>query len=225
MQRSRGDLAVKRLIVIVLIIFFSSVAGAAEGDRVDIGEFSAGRLDGWEVKVFTGETRYQLTQRDGTGILRAESRSSASGLVRKIKIDLKQYPFLNWRWRIETPLNTEDEESKAGDDYAARIYVVVDGGLLFWNTRAINYVWAHTSPKGKSWPNAYAGSNAMMLALRSNQDNSSLWYSEKRNVFKDFQMLFGKEIRYIDAVALMTDTDDSRGQAVSFYGDIFFSSR
>lgn len=50
------------------------------------------------------------------------------------------YPFLqeNWSWRVEKPHSDLDERSKQGDDYAARVYIVVDGGLMFWKTIALN---------------------------------------------------------------------------------------
>ena len=62
------------------------------------------------------------------------------------------------------------------------------------------------------------------LALRSSADATGTWYSERRNVREDFKALHGTDIRYIDAVALMTDTDNGAGRATSYYGDIFFSS-
>ncbi|MDY6839762.1 MAG: DUF3047 domain-containing protein, partial [Thermodesulfobacteriota bacterium] len=37
--------------------------------------------------------------------------------------------------------------------------------------------------------------------------------------------LFGEEIQTIDAVALMTDTDNGKGEMTAFYGDIYFSAR
>jgi hypothetical protein len=51
----------------------------------------------------------------------------------------------------------------------------------------------------------------------------NVWHTEKRNVRADLQKLFGEDFRTIDAVALMTNTDNSRGQASAFYGDIWFS--
>jgi len=36
--------------------------------------------------------------------------------------------------------------------------------------------------------------------------------------------LLGKDELFIDAVAVMTDSDDTHLQAISFYGDIFFSN-
>ncbi|MDY6837513.1 MAG: DUF3047 domain-containing protein [Thermodesulfobacteriota bacterium] len=190
-----------------------------------MGAFSSGHLDGWKPRVFMGETRYMLTPIDQIQALRADSHARASGLVKNTRVDLRQYPFLNWSWRIENRLGELNEQSKSGDDYAARIYVVVSGGWLFWKTKAINYVWANTSPKGHIWPNVFAGKKAMMMALRSAEDEIATWQFEKRNIVADFKKLFGEEIQTIDAVALMTDTDNGNGEVTAFYGDIYFSAR
>lgn len=116
-----------------------------------------------------------------------------------------------------------DEQEKSGDDDAARVYVMVSGGLAFWRTRAINYVWASTSPKGRIWPNAFAGDHAVMIALRSADDQTGVWHIEKRNILADLKQQFGEDIQYIDAVAIMADTDNAQGKATAYYGDIYFS--
>ena len=136
---------------------------------------------------------------------------------------MQKTPVMNWRWRIENRLGNINEQAKSGDDYAARVYVVISGGLIFWRTKAINYVWASTSPKGKIWPNAFAGDHAMMIALRSSSDQTGIWYTEKRNILADLKQQFGEDIRYIDAVAIMTDTDNAHGKVTAYYGDIYFS--
>ena len=191
--------------------------------KLPLGEFSRNRLDGWEHKRFKGETRYQLQTLDGVVVLKADSHAAGSGLFKEQHIDLEQTPFLNWSWRIAGRLSGLNEQSKDGDDYAARIYVVVKGGLAFWQTKAINYVWASNTVKDSVWPNAFAGKHAMMMALRGPEAALNVWYSEKRNVRADLQKLFGEDLRIIDAVALMTDTDNGGGQVSAFYGDIWFS--
>ncbi|MGR8980911.1 MAG: DUF3047 domain-containing protein [Gammaproteobacteria bacterium] len=203
---------------------FSGGAGAAD-DRLMVGAFSSGTLSHWESKAFKGETCYRLIDLAGEKVLKAESNGTASGLVKKQRIDLDMTPYLNWRWRIDERLGALNEQAKSGDDYAARVYVVVSGGWAFWRTRAINYVWAQTSPKGKIWPNAFAGDHAVMIALRSSGDAAHTWFHEKRNVRDDLKRQFGEDIRYLDAVAIMTDTDNAGGRALSYYGDIFFSSK
>ena len=82
-----------------------------------------------------------------------------------------------------------------------------------------------TSPTGKIWPNAYAGANGemTMIALRSSADQKGKWYSEKRNVLADLKHQFGEDIRYIDAIAIMSDSDDSHGHVSAYYGDIYFT--
>jgi len=199
------------------------VQDLAAEPKLMLGEFSRNRLDGWERKDFKGETRYRLQTVDGVVALQADSHAAASGLFKERRIDLEQTPFLNWSWRIADRLSGLNEQSKPGDDYAARIYVVVKGGLAFWQTKAIDYVWAGNTAKGTVWPNAFAGDHAMMIALRGPEAALNLWYGEKRNVRADLQKLFGEDLRFIDAVALMTDTDNSGGHVLAYYGDIWFS--
>lgn len=206
-------------------LVWAAMAHASAADRLVVGAFSAGDRNGWAVKTFSGTTAYALTEAGDRTVLSAQSRNSASGLVKKIRVDLRKYPYLNWRWRIENRLGIENERVRSGDDYAARIYVVIDGGIWLWRTRAMTYVWAHGAAKGSVWENAFAGKNAMMMAVRNRQDAVSTWYTEKRNVAADLERLFGTAYDFIDAVALMTDTDNSHGQVRAYYGDIYFSAQ
>ncbi|MEE9337845.1 MAG: DUF3047 domain-containing protein [Methylococcaceae bacterium] len=213
----------KVLLLGLAFILNSNLAFSESNKTLQIGKFSSGNIDQWKNKVFSGNTDYQIVKLDNERVLKAESHSGASGLFKEQKIDLHKTPFLNWRWRIEKRLGKIDEQNKSGDDYSARLYVVVDGGWAFWKTKAINYVWASNTAKDTVWPNAFAGSNAMMIAIRSTDDKTSTWYQEKRNILLDLKQQFGSDIRYIDAVALMTDTDNAKGNAISYYGDIYFS--
>ncbi len=209
----------------IFFITSFSFSFAKENPVILMGEFSSGKLSSWNNKTFSGKTNYQLIHLENTQVLKAESLSAASGLFKEQRIDLKKTPFLNWRWRIDQPLVGLNEQKKSGDDYSARIYVVISGGWAFWKTKAINYVWAGNTPKGSIWPNAFAGKNAMMIALRSSEAKTQTWYQEKRNILRDLKNQFGPDIRYIDAIALMTDTDNAQGHAVAYYGDIYFSEK
>jgi len=211
----------KRLFIALLAVLTGQ--NLAAEPTLPLGEFSRNRLDGWEHKSFKGETRYELQALDGIVVLKADSQAAGSGLFKEQRIDLEKTPFLNWSWRIANRLSGLNEQSKSGDDYAARIYVVVKGGLAFWQTMAINYIWAGNTAKDTVWPNAFAGDHAMMLALRGPEAPLNAWYSEKRNVKADLKKLFGEDLSSIDAVALMTDTDNSSRQVSACYGDIWFS--
>jgi hypothetical protein len=208
----------------LLIGVTPTMAGGQPPNKLAVGSFSTGSLTGWKTKEFKGQTQYQITKIDDIQALKADSNAAASGLFFEQRIDIQKTPFMNWRWRIENRLGNIDEQSKSGDDFAARVYVVVSGGLIFWNTKAINYIWANTSPKDKTWPNPFAGEHAMMVAVRSSTDKTRTWYTEKRNVRDDFKKLTGEDIQTIDAVAIMTDTDNAKGKAKAYYGDIYFTA-
>lgn len=207
----------------ILLLMLVATRNEAAEFTLSIGEFSRNRLNGRERKSFTGETRYRLQTVDGVVVLRADSHAAGSGLFKEQSIDLEKTPFLNWSWRISKRLTGLNEQSKSGDDYAARVYVIAKGGLAFWQTKAINYVWSGNNAKFSVWANAFAGNDVMMLALRGSEAALNVWHTEKRNVRADLQKLFGEDFRGIDAVALMTDTDNSGGWVSAFYGDIWFS--
>ena len=202
-----------RLPWILLLAAPLAIGGAA---RIDIGRFSAGDLSGWERKSFRGETEYTLREEDGVRALCARSRDTGSGLFRQREVDLGATPWIHWSWKVDAGLH-------AGDDYPARVYVVFSGGPAFWRTRAINYVWSSREPEGAVWPNAFSA-NARMLAVRSGRDHTGQWHSESRDVLADYRRIFGEDPGTVDAVAIMTDTDDGGGSAAACYGDIWFAA-
>lgn len=142
-----------------------SIAVVADA-RLTVGDFSARSLDGWESESFAGETDYRFVWIDDRTALRAQCDGSASGLVFEDEIDLNETPILHWSWRVDGVYPGIIETTKAGDDYPARIYVIHDGGLLKWRSRAVNYVWSNSQPVGDTWPNAFVG-QAMMVAVQS----------------------------------------------------------
>ncbi|MBL8259202.1 MAG: DUF3047 domain-containing protein [Candidatus Competibacteraceae bacterium] len=202
----------------------AAAAAVAADERLMIGRFSGGDLKDWQPKAFLGETRYRFDETGGQTALFADSQGAASGLYREIRVDLTRTPWLNWSWRVDRVLDGVDERAKSGDDYPARVYVVVSGGAAIWKTRSLVYVWSSNQPVGATWNNAYTG-NARVMALRSGTRDAGRWVSEKRDVRADFRRLFGREIDAIDAVALMTDTDNSGQRATAWYGDIYFTAR
>lgn len=211
--------------------------GAQDNSNVHV---SLAPLSDWTERVFDNNTQYsiQITQEDsGTQkekniqedsntqeTIRAVSQSSASMLYKKMDVDLNKTPYLQWQWKITNTYSGINEQSKAGDDYPARIYIAVKGkfGSLF--PRAINYVWASTSPQNSYWPNPYSD-NVIMLAKQSGDALANQWVSEKINLKADLQEYFKKDFSNIKGIAIMSDTDNAKGSAESFYRNIRFSAQ
>jgi hypothetical protein len=187
-----------------------------------VSRFSVEGLAGWTPKEFSGTTDYRLVNENGRAAVKATSHAAASGLIKEIRFKPATYRYLRWSWKFDHTIKGGDERSKAGDDYAARLYVVFPGGF-FWQMKAINYIWANILPKGESIPNPYAAGD-MMIAVESGPAEAGLWRCEERDIAADYRSLFGEEPAEATAIAIMTDTDNTGGNAIAWYGDITLST-
>ncbi len=208
----------------LLCLLCIALANSVYAQEILIGDFAQRSLIGWEKQEFKGTTQYDFIQQEKKTVLRAISNGTASGIIYKTKIDLNKTPYLNWSWKIDNSYENYNETKKAGDDYPARISIIASTGIFFWQTLAINYIWASQQKIHKVWDNPYT-SNVKMMALQSGKKYQGIWRVEKRNVKKDFKTLFGIDIISIDAVAIMTDSDNTQSNATAYYGQISFSSQ
>lgn len=209
----------KKVLLVILLAALCTAAGASE---YHVGAFSAEGLHGWETKSFKGSTDYSLLRDDGRTVVKATSRGTASGMFKKVQLDPAHFRYLRWSWKVAGIVKNGDETAKTGDDYAARVYVVFPG-RFFWQTRAINYIWANRLAKDAALPNAFTP-HAMMLAVESGPGRAGQWLTEERDILADYRRLFGDEPREIGAIAIMTDTDNTGGEATAWYGDITLST-
>ena len=210
-------------LIVTAFLILGHLIQPALAERITIPVLQLPDVSQWEENSFEGKTEYQVVTLEGKPALKAVSKGSASGLANEMSVDLNKTPYLNWEWRVDNVLKNVDETTKQGDDYPARIYVVISGGLLFWKTRALNYVWSSDQPIGKAWPNAYTA-NATLIALQSGENKAGQWIKEKRDVLADIKKHLGLDNTSIDAVAIMTDTDNSGQSATAYYRDVYFSS-
>lgn len=206
----------------ILFLMLAHVAVAAPAEGITVGTFNHNELTQWDERSFKGRTNYQIIDQN---TLQASCQNTASALYRQMTVDLTRTPLLRWSWRVDHVHPELNDTTKAGDDYAARIYVVVaPNALLPWRVRAINYVWANRQSVGSLWPNAFTD-QAIMVALRSGQPTTQGQFTnEVRNVREDFKNLFGLDVTNIDGVAIMTDCDNSGLPSTGYYRDIRFTS-
>ncbi len=177
---------------------------------------------GWEPHSFVGTTDYRLVETDGRLAVQATcTEGTASGLFYRRDIDLTRTPVVEWEWRVDETLTGIDETTRSGDDYPARLYLVDEAPVLRWRTRALNYVWSSKAERGQDWPNAFA-SQARMIAVATAEDAGGGWRTERRNVLEDFRRFHDREPARINAVAVMTDCDNTGQETRAWYGNIRF---
>ena len=202
----------------VCIVLTCLTSGAFANGVLNFGSFDNHGLTGWKEKSFKGNTDYTIIKDGQRRVLQAKSNAAASGLIFETEYDPAEYPVLHWRWKIDNTNAKGDSRTKAGDDYAARVYVVFPH-WFFPKTRTLNYIWANRLEKGAVTPNAYTG-NAMMIAVESGPANAGTWVEVRRNIVEDFRRAFGEDPPKVGAIAIMTDTDNTGESATAWYGDI-----
>jgi hypothetical protein len=233
---------------ILLVLAVVSVSYADSPPIFEVGKFSAAAEgnalpDGWKPLTFKKvekHTTYSLVKDGESTVVKAVSAASASGLTREIRINLKEYPIVQWRWKVTNVLKKGDVAKKEGDDYPARLYITFEydaSKVSFFKKAqyeavrllygqypplgALNYIWESKAPKGTVVPNPFTD-QAKMIVVESGADRLNQWASEERNVYEDYKKAFGEEPPMISGVAIMTDTDNTGESATAYYGDIVF---
>ncbi len=238
------------LSTIFIAVFFSFSNKCLAGEQIKVGNFSGQSQniilpDYWETLLFAGidrHTVYSLVFDEGIGTIQAVSRGSSSALIRKITINPTRYSTVSFRWKIQDIVESADLTIKKGDDASARVYVsfAYDSTQVSWweavKAEAIRlyygeyppiaslaYVWASHEKHGQIIESPYT-SRVKVIVLEAGAEKKGQWVSEQRNIRADYRAAFGSgDIPMISGVALMTDTDNTGGRAVAWYGDIVFS--
>ena len=214
----------KKFFIILLITFGYSISALAE--KVVVFEFTEQEFETLEVKKVrgsNGKTKYSLGMNENGSFLRAEAKGTASGLGKKVKIDLNKTPFINITWKIEKDLKGIDEKSKKGHDFAARVFVVKKTGLTPLSNKAVNYVFSSNNSTNEFWRSPYTKSS-IDYVLSTTKDNLNEWVTVKANVKEHFKKLHDLNVEELTGIAIMTDTDQTDIKTISYYQNIYFSS-
>ncbi len=195
------------------------------GSNLQASDFSFSRsgLDNWHEKSFSGYTSYQLIEDEGTNIVHAIADSSASGLFNQQSVDLEQTPILTWHWKVAQIGRHNNEQSKSGDDYPVRLYAIVKGEPYYWSNRILIYVWSNQAEIDDAWKNPFA-SEFRHITVETGERNVGQWRYYQRDIRADFSDVFGFVPKQIDAIAIMTDGDNSGQKFEAWYGDIEFKA-
>ena len=209
-------------------IFFISVIyfNSAFAEKVNIFKFTQQELSELNVRKVRGadnKTVYSVGSNENGNFLKAVADNAASGLGKEVKIDLNKTPFINITWKIEKDLQGINENSKKGHDFAARVFAVKKTGATPLSNRAINYVFSSNSSVGQSWPSPYT-KKSIDSVLASTKTNLNEWVTVKANVKEDFKKFHDLDVNELDGLAIMSDTDNSKMEAIAYYQNIYFSA-
>ncbi len=191
-------------------------------DRTPIRLPAEGVPAGWTAKEFVGHASVELVRDEARLALRLRSEHSSFALYRDVVVDLGEFPFLSWSWKVVRLPPDGDVRERAADDQAAQVYVIFPRWPApLRNSDVVGYVWDSRAPVGTQVTSTKAG-NVKIIVVASGRSQAETWRLERRDVAKDYVALFGRQPPRVGQVAVMIDTNDTRGSAEALIGDLVF---
>ena len=211
-------------IFIQILILSLFVTTSVKSETLKVFDFTNEEFEQLKKRKVKGETTWTLGSNESGNFIKAEAEGVGSGLGKEVLIDLNKTPIINITWKIEKDLTGINENSKKGHDFAARVFVVKKTGSTALSNRAVNYVFSSNNEIGKYWRSPYT-KKSIDYVLSTTKENLNEWVTVKANVKEHFKLLHDLDVNELNGVAIMTDTDNSKLKAVSYYQNIYFSSQ
>ncbi len=222
----------KRAITTVLAALFFIISGGSLAqesiywvDRFSTDKVKDGAPEGWELETKEGEPNLQVKKEGDGAFVRFKSDKSSFGIRKEFDLDIKEFPYLNWKWKAVQLPEKGDFHKKDSDDQAAQVYVIFPRFPAKLNSEFVCYYW-ESNPKNKGLEGpSVAWSKARIIVLEAGKEKLNQWVTEKRNVYEDYKRLFKKDPPKAGGVAFYINSQHTQSSAESFLGDIYFSKK
>jgi len=211
---------------LTLLLCTVTFLGMKSDTIVLVDNFNEGNLNDWEGRKSDFSDIYEIAELDDEHFLSARSLDSHNFIIKSFKVDIVKFPYLNWKWRaLSLPVNG-DESRKETCDVAASVNVVLRASK--WRPRTIKYSWSTTLPVDSCFVSPFSmwPARADVKVIKSGGEELGNWRAEKVNVLEDYKKFYKKEkvaSFVIEAIVIMTDSDNTESPSAADYDDIFFS--
>jgi hypothetical protein len=206
-------------------------ADAAGRLRVRIADREPTRLpaeglpSGWMLKEFAGHAAIELVRTDGRLAARLRSEQTSFAMHRDVVVELREFPYLSWTWKVTKLPAGGDVRDATRDDQAAQVYVIFPR----WPSPrtasdVVGYVWDSRTPTGTGLKSPRSD-NVRIIVVESGPARLKEWRAYERNVAADYAALFGRQPPRVGKLAIMVDSNDTRGEAEALFGDLIFARR
>ena len=190
-------------------------------------------------------TQFDLTDVEGTHVLRVKADKSWASLVHPVSESVKPNTVLRWRWRLDQPLPKSDIHTKATEDGALKVCLSFDMPLenipagerslfkfvQFFSkekipTATLCYLWG--SKEAIEYQQASLFTARVRFIVLANEGVAlKTWATKERNIYVDFLKAFGHEAHAVPALSALiigADADNTGGSSLGYVGDVFLGS-
>jgi Protein of unknown function (DUF3047) len=194
----------------------------------------------WQPVPLPGKraTLYRGERKDGRAAVAAWADASASMWRRKVMRASEAIGDVEFSWWVQAIPANADVSRAEHDDAAARVMFSFAGDtsrlsarnqMLFELALALTgeappfatliYVWDAKAPVGTVIVHPRSD-RIRKIVVESGTSSLRTWCSYRRDLAADFRLAFGEAPGTLQALALMTDGDNTQSQLATWYGDI-----
>jgi len=194
----------------------------------------------WESVKIPGKlaTEYSLVRVNNRNKLMANAQASASMLRQDLHIEPERFSALSFSWQIQQLIADADMAQREHEDSPVRLVLAFDGdrsqfspknAMLSELSHALSgkpmpyatlmYVWCNHRPVNTVIHNPRTDRIRKMV-IESGPQRVNQLISYERNIRADYEKAFGEPPGALIGIAIMTDTDNTRSHAQSWYGPI-----
>jgi hypothetical protein len=188
----------------------------------DFEDDTVGQLPvGWQWKSQDDRKRkpYKVEQEQDNKYLAARDEGESVIIAKDVKWDLREYPYVSFRWRVHEIPEGADERFNKKVDSAAGVYFVYRE-LLGLIPQSVKYVWSSTLPVGSTMQRSGLGKPWMVVA-ETGTDSIGEWRTYVFDLAQAYRDTFGgRPPREAVAIGILSDANSMRAHAYADYDDI-----
>ena len=194
----------------------------------------------WQHRAFPGKTQtdYHATLHEGRHAVRSESSAAASMLRKTVRVEAADLGRLAFSWKVPALITGADMMQAHTDDSPVRLVLAFEGDRAKFSAKnamlselalmltgeplpyaTLMYVWGTDRAPG-SIIEGHRTDRIRKLVLESGPQQLGRWLDYERDIKADFEKAFGEAPGALVGIGIMTDTDNTRGQALAWYGPI-----
>jgi Protein of unknown function (DUF3047) len=201
------------------LVLALTIGGSAHGEAVTFGPDLA--ASGWRVVTFPGVAPAGF-KASGAGAIEVTADAAAGLLWRAVKEQQLSVTQAQWSWQVEECVPPTDLTRRGKDDRALAVYFIFGAGadrtkgamalLSSPSVKTLVYVFGGDKPRGSVLPSPHMGERGRFVVLRPADAPQRQWLSENVDLVSDHVRAFGQKPSSLLAVAISSDSDDTRGR-------------
>lgn len=199
----------------------------------------------WQHQTFPGKrrTQYKAQKMLGRDALAADANASLSVMRKKRRIAAPELGSVQFSWLAKEIIHDSDVSLRESDDSSLRVVLAFEGDRASFSLKnqmlseltqtltgeelpyaTLMYVWSNLHPVGSVIHNPRTD-RIRKIVVESGAMHLGQWRDYERDIRADFVKAFGEEPGALVGVALMTDSDNTQGRAMAWYGPVRLAAK